>query len=73
MMDGVSDTVDYQLKQIFDAADVPDQYLRLNGELPDDVDPGLDCVEPSNLKALKNFADNIFEDNQQAILSFLKK
>lgn len=73
MMDGVSDTVDYQLKQIFDAANVADQYLRINGELPADVDPNLDCVEPANLKALKGFADKLFEDNQQAILSFLKK
>ena len=73
MMDGVSDTVDYQLKQIFDAADASEQYLRINGELPLEVDPSLDCVEPANLKALKSFADKLFAENQQAILSFLKK
>ena len=73
MMDGVADTVDYQLGQIFDAADVPDQYLRINGELPANIDPAMDCVEPNNLKALKAFADKLFEDNQQAILSFLKR
>ena len=73
MMDGVSDTVNYQLRQIFEAADVPEQYLRINGALPADIDPGHDCVEPKNLLALKSFADNLFEENQQAILSFLKK
>jgi patatin-like phospholipase/acyl hydrolase len=73
MMDGVSDTVDYQLKQIFDAADVPEQYLRINDVLPDNIDPALDCVEPANLKALKNFADQLFEQHKQTILTFLKQ
>ena len=31
MMSGVSETVDYQLKQIFDAVGKPKQYLRING------------------------------------------
>ena len=73
MMDGVSDTVDYQLSQIFDAAQASSQYLRINGELPDSVDPSIDCVEPGNLKALKEFGDQLYEENQQAILSFLKQ
>ena len=72
MMDGVADTVDYQLRQIFDAAAVPQQYLRINGEMPTEIDPGLDCVEPANLKALRNFADQLFATYQQDILSFLK-
>ncbi len=72
MMSGVSDTVDYQLAQIFDAAGVANQYLRINGELPLDIDPNLDCTEQDNLKALKKFGDSLYEENKQAILSFLK-
>lgn len=73
MMSGVSETIDFQLKQIFDAANVSSQYLRINGELPAEVDPNMDCVEQANLKALKTFADRLYEDNKQAILSFLKQ
>lgn len=73
MMSGVSDTVDYQLGQIFEAANASEQYLRINGELPADANPRLDCVEPANLQALKKFGDELFEKNQQAILSFIKQ
>lgn len=72
MMTGVSDTVDYQLRQLFAASGKPEQYLRLDGELTSDIDPHMDCVEPENLKALKRFADQMFEDNKQTILSFIK-
>jgi patatin-like phospholipase/acyl hydrolase len=72
MMAGVSDTVDYQLQQIFEAAGVTKQYLRIDGELTRDIDPGMDCVEPENLQALKAFGDKLYDENKQAILSFLK-
>ena len=72
MMAGVSDTVDYQLRQIFEAADSRKQYLRINGELPAGIDPNMDCVDPENLKALKAFGDGLYEENKQAILGFLK-
>jgi len=72
MMSGVSDTVHFQLKQIFEASGVAKQYLRINGELPDNIDPNMDCTAPENLKALKKFGDTLYNENQQAILSFLK-
>lgn len=72
MMSGVSDTVDYQLKQIFEAAGAAKQYLRINGELPENIDPNMDCTDLENLKALKKFGDSLYNENQQAILSFLK-
>lgn len=72
MMSGVSDTVDYQLHQIFEAAGSAKQYLRINGELPESIDPNMDCTDPENLKALKKFGDSLYNENQQAILSFLK-
>ena len=72
MMSGVSETVDYELMQIYDAVDKPDQYLRINGELPREVNPDMDCVEPENLQALKDFGDKLFEEHQEEILKFLK-
>jgi patatin-like phospholipase/acyl hydrolase len=72
MMSGVSETVDYELQQIFAAAGKPDQYLRINGALPAAVSPDMDCVEPDNLNALKDFGDELFDANKEAVLKFLK-
>lgn len=71
MMTGVSDTVDYQLKQIFESVGAGKQYLRINGEIPFNVDPSMDCVEPSNLLGLKALGDSLFDSHKQQILSFL--
>lgn len=73
MMTGVAETVDYQLQQLFAAAGQPEQYLRIDGELPPDVDPNMDCVEPENLKALQRFGNYLYEENKEAILAFLKR
>lgn len=52
MMSGVSDAVDYQLKQIYEAVEKPLQYLRLSPELGD-AKPAMDNATPENLKALE--------------------
>lgn len=53
MMSGVSEVVDYQLRQIFEGLDASDQYLRINTKLPIDVSPDMDDASPENLQALK--------------------
>ena len=53
MMSGVSEVVDFQLRQIFDAVGAQNQYLRINTELPIDVSPDMDDASPKNLQALK--------------------
>lgn len=53
MMAGVSDVVDYQLRQMFDAVGAPNQYLRINTEMPIDVSPDMDDASLKNLQALK--------------------
>jgi patatin-like phospholipase/acyl hydrolase len=55
MMSGVADTVDFQLGQLFDAADVPDQYIRVNAKIPSDVNSAMDDASPENMQALKEF------------------
>jgi len=53
MMSGVSEVVDYQLKQIFSALGNSEQYLRINTEFPIGVNPDMDDASQHNLDALK--------------------
>jgi uncharacterized protein len=53
MMSGVSEVVDYQLRQIFSALGAPEQYLRINTEFPIGVKPDMDDASRQNLDALK--------------------
>lgn len=53
MMSGVSDTVDFQLKQIFDAVGHPENYIRI---MPDLLEASEDMSDasPENISCLKN-------------------
>lgn len=53
MMSGVSEVVDFQLRQIFGVVGNSSQYVRINTELPIDVNPDMDDASPKNLQALK--------------------
>jgi patatin-like phospholipase/acyl hydrolase len=55
MMSGVADTVDFQLQQLFDAAGVAEQYIRINAEIPSDVNNAMDDASGENMQALKEF------------------
>ncbi len=52
MMSGVAETVDYHLKQIFNAVERPDQYLRIDPDLGD-ASREMDDASIENLNALK--------------------
>lgn len=55
MMSGVSETVDYECRQAFEAVGVPQQYLRINVEmdrLPPGVSSDLDNAQERNLRGL---------------------
>ncbi|MCF6170606.1 MAG: patatin-like phospholipase family protein [Bacteroidales bacterium] len=52
MMSGVAETVDYQLRQIYDAVGKPDQYIRIDPELGN-ANSDMDDASMKNLKALK--------------------
>lgn len=54
MMSGVSEVVDYQVKQIYDAVGAPQQYLRINTPIPAKVNPDMDDASEKNLQALKD-------------------
>ena len=71
MMSGVSETVDYELCQLFDTTGKPEQYVRINGELKNQ-DDSMDNVDPENFKALEKFGNALFRKNKAKIKKFLK-
>jgi len=71
MMSGVSETVDYELLQLFDTTGHPEQYVRINGELKNQ-DASMDNVAPENFKALEKFGNTLFKKNRKKIKDFLE-
>lgn len=73
MMSGSAETVDYQLKHVFDSEDVPHQYFRIEPTLgAADVD--MDNVKEQNLQALKLAGEKsalAFEDKLNTIADVL--
>jgi patatin-like phospholipase/acyl hydrolase len=55
MMSGVADTVHYQLDQIFDSVNANHQYLRINKELPENINLATDDASEENMQQLKEF------------------
>ena len=71
MMSGVSETVDYQLRQIFDTVANPKQYLRVNAELVD-AELDLDDASNENIVALQQDGIRIAEEFDSELDSFIK-
>ena len=63
LMSGVSETVDYQLKKIFDATDSNGQYIRINMNLPESVSPEMDDASPENIKMLNLAGEEMVRQN----------
>ena len=55
MMDGSMMIADYELRTLFEDANVSDQYLRLETSL-ENASPNMDNVQPENIKALHKLA-----------------
>ena len=70
MMSGVSETVHYQLMQIFQAIEKPNQYLRVNYELVD-ANPELDDASPENIVALQQDGTRIAEKFDSELDTFI--
>lgn len=73
MMSGVSETVDFQLKQIYDSIAQPDQYLRIQPTLSANIDPDMDCATPENMNALKQRGSELFAENKEKIEAFINQ
>lgn len=71
MMSGVSDTVDYQLKMLFNSANVPAQYLRLQADLTDHpVDSAMDNASEKNLRALEKAGQALAASKDAELTAF---
>ena len=73
LMSGVSETVNYQLAQIFDAVGRPEQYLRIDDELLI-AKSDMDNASQENLKALGQEGERIaqkFDDKLDALTDLL--
>jgi len=68
MMSGASDTVDFQLKQVFDATDNSPNYIRINPEIGE-AEPEMDDASPRNLQALKEAGIATAEKNNDKLES----
>jgi patatin-like phospholipase/acyl hydrolase len=74
LMSGVAETVDFQLRILFKAAQCPGQYLRVEANLNkfDDVDSAMDNASPVNMEALKQIGNTLAEDNEKALTEWAK-
>ena len=72
MMSGVADTVDYQLRQIYDAVGAPDQYVRLSPELFT-ADSAMDNASAENLTKLKNDGEKNAKNFDKELTAFAEK
>lgn len=74
MMSGVSETVDYQLKQIYEAVGKPKQYLRIQADLtrePDSVSE-MDNADRENLQRLDEIGRELADEHDAALDAFVK-
>ncbi len=71
MMSGVAETVDYQLKQIFNAVEKPDQYLRIDPDLGD-ASREMDDASIENLNALKKAGMECALSHDKELTEFAK-
>lgn len=71
ILSGVGETVDYQLRQIFTAAQCPAQYLRINGPLLD-ASHEMDNATPENIVALASDGQRIADEADEEIDKFIK-
>lgn len=73
MMSGASEVAHYQLDKIYGTIDNPDQYLRIDGDLKStDIDPDMDCATQENMSKLKEFGQQLFEENKEEIKKWLE-
>ena len=75
IMSAVPETVDYQLRKIYDAINKPKQYVRISPDLGD-ASPEMDNATLENLNALKEAGTSAAEDHEEKldeVVNFLLK
>ncbi len=72
MMSGVSEVVDYQLRQIYSSVKAPNQYLRIDTYIPKNVNPAMDDATEVNRNALKELGTETAQDNNSKLNKFVE-
>ncbi|UWU48769.1 hypothetical protein [Limnospira platensis] len=67
IMTGVAETVDYQMRQIYDATRTPQQYLRINTTLTDKNMLPIDKSSDENLQAIRRVGQQLAEDYSEEL------
>lgn len=69
-----SQTVDHQLKRLYEQKDIMPNYLRIEPHLSEfEVDKGLDNTSPKNMEALQKVGEKMIENYDEQLKIFLKK
>lgn len=71
IMTGVAETVDYQMKQIYDAIEAPEQYLRINPTLTSKNMLPIDDCSAENLQAIQRLGRQQVQEYDQKIDQFI--
>lgn len=73
MMSAVSETVHYQLRQIYETVERPEQYLRIDvdlSRLPDGVSPEMDDASAQNTRVLEGLGIEAADEHRSALRRF---
>jgi hypothetical protein len=81
MMEGESQTVDYQMQCIFECINKNDQYLRIDGEFGDykhnldieGLEASMDCASKENMKKLSTFGEILAQNNEKVLKEFVNR
>lgn len=69
-----SQTVDHQLKVLYQSHHIPDQYFRIEPDLNQfDIDPRMDNVSDKNIKALEAIGEKMVEEHLDEIKTFTRR
>ncbi|MEG5065536.1 patatin-like phospholipase family protein [Microcoleus sp. B3-A4] len=71
MMTGVAETVNYQLIQIYDAIERPNQYLRINPDLSHEDPLPIDDASEEKISALLRIGKDQAEKNNEQLDNFI--
>lgn len=73
MMSGVAETVDYQVRQIYDAIERPKQYVRIDAPLPDSVNHDMDDASKENMEALRQQGEAVAKQFDGELQAFAEQ
>ena len=72
MMSGVSQTVHYQLTEIFKSVNAELQYLRIDEEIKKPMSSSMDKADSDHLIALQEFGKNVFQKSEEKLAAFFE-